>query len=152
MFAMRFRAALASLLAITVAATTFVAVPLLPPHLAQAEEPDPAPESCNCPGDKGKASTSRKRAHLGPDLDESDEIAALEGLHLALSEVGDGSVYVWHHRGGRLTGIVRPTASFKDAAGKVCRHVVVELTTAAVTKATEGIACRLANGRWQFDG
>lgn len=85
-------------------------------------------------------------------LDESDEIAALESVQLALSEVADGSTYVWHRANGRLSGVVQPTASFKDAAGNVCRHIVVSLTSGMASKKTEGIACRLSNGLWQLDG
>jgi surface antigen len=86
------------------------------------------------------------------ELDEDDEIAALESVQLALTEVADGSSYVWHRRHGRLSGLIHPTASFKDSAGHVCRHVVLILTTAQVTRKAEGIACRLSDGRWQLDG
>jgi surface antigen len=85
-------------------------------------------------------------------LDEKDEIAALERIQYALSEVGDGKTYVWRRWHGRLSGLVQPTASFKEASGKVCRHLVVLMTTGKVTKKQEGIACRLPSGRWQLDG
>jgi hypothetical protein len=87
-----------------------------------------------------------------PKLDEKDEIAALERIQYALSEVGDGKTYVWRRWHGRLSGIVQPTASFKDNGGKVCRHLIVLMTTGANTKKQEGIACRLPSGRWQLDG
>ena len=48
------------------------------------------------------------------ELDEKDEIAALERIQYALSEVSDGKTYVWRRWHGRLSGIVQPTASFKD--------------------------------------
>lgn len=85
-------------------------------------------------------------------LDVNDEIAALERIQYALSEVGDGSTYVWRRWHGHLSGVVQPTSSFKDASGKVCRHMVVLLTTGKRTKKIEGIACRLQSGRWQLDG
>ncbi len=85
-------------------------------------------------------------------LDDRDEIAALERIQYALSEIGDGGTYVWRRWHGRLGGIVQPTTSFKDDSGKVCRHMVVLLTTGKRTKRLEGIACRLASGRWQLDG
>jgi surface antigen len=66
--------------------------------------------------------------------------------------VGDGKTYVWRRWHGRLSGIVQPTASFKDNGGKVCRHLIVLMTTGANTKKQEGIACRLPSGRWQLDG
>jgi hypothetical protein len=87
-----------------------------------------------------------------PKLDEKDEIAALERIQYALSEVGDGKTYVWRRWHGRLSGIVQPTASFKDTGGKVCRHLIVLMTTGTNTKKQEGIACRLPSGRWQLDG
>ena len=87
-----------------------------------------------------------------PKLDEKDEVAALERIQYALSEVGDGKTYVWRRWHGRLSGIVQPTASFKDNGGKVCRHLIVLMTTGANTKKQEGIACRLPSGRWQLDG
>ena len=85
-------------------------------------------------------------------LDENDEIAALEAIRVALTEVGDGGTYVWHRKHGRLSGIVQPTASFKDPGGRVCRHIVLIMTVGAATGKAEGIACRLADGRWQLDG
>ncbi|HEY8246986.1 MAG TPA: hypothetical protein VIG38_06860 [Hyphomicrobium sp.] len=86
------------------------------------------------------------------ELDEKDEIAALERIQYALSEVSDGKTYVWRRWHGRLSGIVQPTASFKDSGGKVCRHLIVLMTTGKNTKKQEGIACRLPSGRWQLDG
>jgi hypothetical protein len=85
-------------------------------------------------------------------LDEKDEIAALERIQYALSEVGDGKTYVWKRWHGRLSGVIQPTSSFKDDTGKVCRHLIVLMTTGKNTKKQEGIACRLPSGRWQLDG
>jgi surface antigen len=85
-------------------------------------------------------------------LDANDEIAALERIQYALSEVGDGATYVWRRWHGQLSGIVQPTSSFRDTDGRVCRHMVVMLTTGTRTKKQEGIACRLPSGRWQLDG
>ncbi len=85
-------------------------------------------------------------------LDERDELAALEAVHVALSEVGDGSSYVWHRPGGIISGVIQPSASFKDISGRVCRHIEVMLIAGTHTRKTEGIACRLLNGSWQLDG
>ena len=85
-------------------------------------------------------------------LDESDEIAALESVQFALSEVGDGASYIWHRNNGHLSGMVQPVTSFKDSGGQVCRHVVVMLTSGVVSKKTEGVACRLDNGQWRLEG
>ncbi len=85
-------------------------------------------------------------------LDSRDETAVLEAVHLALTEVGDGSAYVWHGRSGRLSGVVSPTSSFKDTNGKICRHIVVALSADGYSRQTEGVACRLSTGTWQLEG
>lgn len=122
----------------------------------QAPAPQPSDKAggagCTCPQQKEKLWHRPKFADLRNELDEADEIAALESVQRALSEVGDGSTYVWHRRHGRLSGIVQPTSSFKDADGAVCRHIVVMLSTGSDTRRTEGIACRLPSGRWQLEG
>ena len=91
---------------------------------------------------------------LGHDggLNEEDEIAALEAIRVALSEVGDGASYVWHRRYGQLGGLVQPTHSFIDAHGRVCRRIIVILSAAMRSGRIEGTACRLAGGRWQLEG
>jgi 17 kDa outer membrane surface antigen len=86
------------------------------------------------------------------ELDAKDEIAALERVQYALSEVGDGTTYVWRRWHGRLAGVIHPISSFKDPSGKVCRHMMVLLTTGKRTSKMEGVACRLPSGRWQLDG
>ncbi|MEZ5844910.1 MAG: hypothetical protein R3D27_14400 [Hyphomicrobiaceae bacterium] len=88
------------------------------------------------------------RRLLGP----ADEIAALEAVQIALSEVGDGASYVWHRDHGRLSGVVKPTHSYFDAAGHVCRHVHVLLTSGDYTRRAEGVACRDETGIWSLDG
>ena len=98
------------------------------------------------------ASVKPKFAETNAHLDENDEIAALEAIRVALTEVGDGNSYVWYRRRGRLSGIVQPTVSFKDRAGRVCRHILLIITTGAASGRAEGIACRLGDGRWQLDG
>jgi hypothetical protein len=136
------------------------------PSLAQGAQPAappacicPAPaRTCACPSAPPPAkappvSPPRTRlAGTAPDLDDSDEIAALSAIGRALREVADGSTYVWYRWHGRLSGVVQPTASFRDAAGRVCRHIVVILTTGARTGRVEGIACRLDDGNWQLEG
>jgi surface antigen len=81
-----------------------------------------------------------------------DEVAALDAIRIALSEVGDGNSFVWHRHNGRLSGIVQPTRSFRDASGRVCRHIVVILSTGVRTGRIEGLACRLSDGSWQLEG
>lgn len=170
---------LVAVAAATISAVGLIAAAVLSPDFARASEPAthastglpasestaPAPRSapaspeksggtaCTCPpAGKQKLWNRPKFADYRSLLDEADEVAALESVQLALSEVGDGSTYVWHRLHGRLSGIVQPTASFKDAAGSVCRHIIVMLTAGPDSKRTEGIACRLPNGRWQLEG
>lgn len=82
----------------------------------------------------------------------SDEAAVLEAVQFALSRVADGSLYVWHRPSGLMSGSVKPTATFKDANGMLCRHLVVEISTEAKFRTMEGIACRGARGIWRLDG
>jgi hypothetical protein len=91
-------------------------------------------------------------ADLKASLDDTDAIAALEAVQLALTEVGDGATYVWHRKHGRLSGAVQPTTSFKDGTGHVCRHIVVALTSGTYTRKAEGIACRQKTGVWVLEG
>lgn len=118
---------------------------------AAEEKYSTAAPSCTCPNSANRP-IKPKFADLTLPLDESDEIAALESVQFALSEVADGSSYVWHRNNGRLSGIVKPLASFKDVGGSVCRHVVVVLNSTDTTKKTEAVACRLSTGVWQLDG
>jgi hypothetical protein len=141
------------------------------PSTAQGVKPAPPspPQTCTCPAPErtcvcppapqrppSKAPPANparsKLANFAPDLDESDEIAALSAIGRALREVADGSSYVWYRWHGRLSGVVHPTVSFADAAGRRCRHVVVILTTGLRTGRIEGIACRLEDGNWSLEG
>jgi surface antigen len=108
--------------------------------------------ACSCPSAGEKTSRPKFAEFSGRVLDESDEIAALESVQLGLSRMDDGTPFVWRRNNGRLSGIVRPTASFRSPKGDLCRHVVVLLTTGFKTRTAEGVACRLANGRWQLEG
>lgn len=121
----------------------------------RAEEKAPAPSSCSCPPNKEPRENlwpRPKYAGAATDLQMSGEVSALEALHLALTEVGDGALYVWHRHDGQVGGVVQPTASFKDARGKICRHIVVLLSSGIRTRRTEGLACRLDSGAWQLEG
>ncbi len=113
--------------------------------------------ACGCPQGKEKLWARPKFAEMPAlsqpvMLDETDEIAALESVQFALSEVGDGASYIWHRNNGRLSGMVQPVTSFKDGQGQICRHVVVILTSGNNSKKTEGVACRLTTGQWKLEG
>ncbi|NOT70180.1 MAG: hypothetical protein HOP09_02530 [Hyphomicrobium sp.] len=135
--------------AFTLAAAVFVST-----EFAAAAEATPSgpSASCSCPNSGSQKSSKPKLAELTLPLDESDEIAALESVQFALTEVADGSSYVWHRSHGRLSGVIKPMNSFKDASGSVCRHVLVVFNSSDATKKTEAIACRLPTGVWQLDG
>ena len=111
------------------------------PACADSIEPRPVSRTDLTPG-----------TDLRPTLDTEDELAVLDAIHTALSQVGDGNSYVWHRHHGRLSGIMQPTTSFKDQSGQVCRHLVVMLVAGRYVQKTEGIACRLEAGRWQLAG
>lgn len=139
----------------TAGLTAFALVSLIfmSADLADAAEASTAnTPSCSCPENGGKTSGRPKLAGLNTPLDEADEIAALESLQFALSEVADGSSYVWHRSHGRLSGIVKPIGSFKGKQGAVCRNIIVVLNSADHTKKTEVTACRLVTGVWQLEG
>ena len=156
---MRVPASLASLAAGVAAA--ILALALVPQRVVAQDAKPAEPAPCTCPNlgpnpapnsSKPDHSAKPKFAEANAFLDENDEIAALEAIRVALTEVGDGGTYVWRRNHGRLSGIVQPTASFKDPGGRVCRHIVLIMTVGTATGKAEGIACRLADGRWQLDG
>ena len=135
-------------------AFALVAALFVSSDFAVAEDAKPAAPlpGCSCPNSASQKPVKPKLAELTMPLDESDEVAALESVQFALSEVADGSSYVWHRNNGRLSGIVKPLASFKDVHGSVCRHVVVVFNATDLTKKTEAVACRLTTGVWELDG
>ena len=104
-----------------------------------------------CPRAAGETATTSKFFETKILLDQNDEYAALESVQLALTEVADGSSYIWRRSHGRLSGIVKPLSSFKDTNGSVCRHAVVVLSGVEATKRTEIVACRLPTGIWQLE-
>lgn len=135
-----------------VTAFSLVAAIFMTSDFAAADDRLSAAPGCTCPDRKSSSATKPKFAGIKPSLDASDEIAALESLQFALTEVADGSSYVWHRSNGRLSGIVKPMSSFKDKSGSICRHVLVVLNSSDNTMKTEAVACRLTTGVWQLDG
>jgi surface antigen len=83
-------------------------------------------------------------------LDQSDQIAALYALHMALNQVADGGTFVWSKRSRALRGIIRPTSVFRNADGQICRHVIYALSLGRYRKQIELVACREAGGRWRL--
>jgi 17 kDa outer membrane surface antigen len=138
----------------TAVAACAVSLLLAPPAQVQAADNTPAEtRPCTCPGQNDPARQVRpKFADLQANLDETDEIAALEAVRIALSEVGDGGAFVWRRENGRLSGVIKPTSSFRNVDGKICRHLIIVLAAGVRTSKIEGVACRLGNGRWELDG
>lgn len=151
---MRPEPSLVSIVATGTAAFFLAAAALVWTGPAGADEPKPnAP--CTCSGNghpTDKPWPKPAFAEFKAPLDENDEIAALEALQLALSEVGDGAAYVWQRRNGRLSGYVKPTMSFRDRGGQVCRHILVMLSSGTYARKAEVIACRGDKGIWSLTG
>lgn len=141
-----------SFAAFGVTAFALVAGIFVSTDFARAADAPPATPGCTCPQSDGKTSIKPKLAALNPPLDERDEIATLQSLQFALTEVADGSSYVWHRAHGRLSGLVQVTGSYKNAQGAVCRKAIVVLNSLDDTKKIETIACRLGNRSWQLGG
>lgn len=87
---------------------------------------------------------------LKAKLDDSDRVAALRALHLALTRISDGATFVWRKRSRQLAGVIKPTAAFRNANGQVCRHLIYSLSLGRYIKSIESVACRDAKGRWQL--
>jgi len=81
-----------------------------------------------------------------------DELATLHAIATALSSVGDGGAYVWQRRNGLLSGLIRPTTSFKSQSGAACRHVIVRLSSRRYSRQIEGIASQDPNGTRSLNG
>lgn len=138
-------ASIETVFACAVTAFSFVAYMFLSAGDAFSDDRSAKSQSGAC----ATATTMPARPHK---LNDQDQIAALERLQYALSEVGDGATFVWRRWHGNLSATVRPTSSFKDTTGRVCRHVIVVLASDQRSKRVEGIACRLPDGRWQLEG
>lgn len=147
---MSHRVSLFPLAAAGLTAFAFVTAIFLSADFVSAAGSNAAPD-CPCAKSAAAARKPSSVAVAKAPLDETDQIAALETIQFALTQVADGSSYVWHRGHGRLSGIVKPVSSFKDTRGGVCRHAVVVLSATDETKRTEIVACRMASGVWQLE-
>ena len=91
-------------------------------------------------------------SELKARLDQSDRVAAVQALELALSELGDGVTLVWQRPERRLVGRIKPVSAFRDDQGRVCRHVVYSLALGTYQRQIEGVACREPDGSWSLSG
>ena len=89
-------------------------------------------------------------AELRSRLDQKDQIVAMRALHLALNQVEDGGTFLWQKKSRSLKGMIKPSKAFRNADGRVCRHVIYALSLGRFLKQIEGIACRQNDGRWQL--
>lgn len=87
---------------------------------------------------------------LRAKLDDSDRLAALRALHMALSRISDGATFIWRKKSRSLAGVIKPTTAFRNVKGQVCRHLIYSLSLGKYVKSIEGVACRGADGRWQL--
>ena len=136
----------------------FFPAPAAPSPAIQPDGSADASSSGSNPWDAGTTVTMPDGSELqqaaGPFqlLGLADMRATLEAIRFALTEVADGATYVWRRQSGPLHGIVRPTSSFRDDQGRVCRHIVLGVAIGATRRKVEGIACRARTGRWTLSG
>lgn len=148
LYVMRSMSGLLSYAAVGLAAFFVVATVLLtaPPAHAEGARQKHGRISC-LPICRHSPATLAKAPRLKSDL-----AATLESVQYALSSVGDGGTYVWRRHGGAVSGVVQPTRSFRNAKGSLCRYLHLLVTRKGKTAKAEGIACRLADGRWNLEG
>jgi surface antigen len=153
-FIMRSSSSLASLAAALAAALALGATLFFAVDGATATEPRSDGAACPCAVNKqgNKPWSPRTHADLKATLNARDEVAALEAVQWALTTAADGATFVWHRQHGRLSGFVQPTSSFKDASSRVCRHMVMMLSSGGYSRKAEGVACREPNGVWWLAG
>lgn len=119
--------------------------------------PAPLPLKAEESGAKDVAAVANQPAPQGlqelkTSLDRSDRTVALQALHMALSELGDGVTLVWRRPVSQLTGRIKPVSAFRDDQGRICRSVVYSLAWGEREKEIEGVACRGDDGRWAIAG
>ncbi len=155
---MRFNKSLSLPIAATFLAVLLTATCVFPTGLVVAEEPknqnilSSQDLKVNTQTAVPTPAVQKAQKRVAYSLSRADRIAALESVQFGLSRVSDGSSYIWHRSHGRLSGVVRPTKSFKDRAGKICRHFEVIYVSGDLAKRLETVACRLDNGVWEISG
>ena len=117
--------------------------------------PAPLPLKAGESGAEGLAASEGQQlglSELKARLDQSDRLAAMQALELALSELGDGVTLVWQRPERGLVGKIKPVSAFRDDQGRVCRHVVYSLALGTYQRQIEGVACREPDGSWSLSG
>ncbi len=79
-----------------------------------------------------------------------DAAATLEAIDTALRSVRDGGSFVFHRNRGALTGIIKPTRTFRAHDGRLCRDIEVELNAQHRARRVVGTACLDAQDTWRL--
>ena len=119
---------------------------------ALADTPPDVPGAAASQSHQIQPMSSASLAQLKSELDQIDRLAVLEAIHVGLTDAPDGSTYMWRRHNGKIAGSVRPTNSFRDTYGKVCRYLVFQLLLGEHLRQIEGIACRQDDRSWLLEG
>ena len=119
---------------------------------ALAGTPPDVPVAAPAQSYQAQPMPSASLAQLKSELDQIDRLAVLEAIHVGLTDAPDGSTYMWRRHNGKIAGSVRPTSSFRDTYGKVCRYLVFQLLLGEHLRQIEGIACRQDDRSWLLEG
>ena len=160
--AARSDALIAPFLGFIAAAVFLVGMVMLTPMPAFAGEPPAqangqpqASPPCSCgdqAGQTARVTPIDPKADPRGLLDQHDQMAVFQAMHLALTEVADGSSYVWHRSHGRLSGVVQLNGTTRNGATSICRRMTIMLTSGPETRKITTSACRLADHSWQIVG
>lgn len=143
---------LAPLAAAYVAFGLFFGISARPAYADTPAPPESAAPSVSTQAAFPGAISPNTFAELKAGLDQTDRLAVLEAIHVGLSDAPDGATYMWRRHNGKIAGSVRPTMSFRDIEGKVCRYLVFQLLLGEHMRQVEGIACRQDDKSWLLEG
>ena len=74
---------------------------------------------------------------------------ANKAINQALKKVADGTAYQWQHKRSNLAGNIKPTTTYLNTKGQLCRHIQFSLYAAGnIKKKSEALVCRNNNGQW----
>jgi surface antigen len=82
---------------------------------------------------------------IGAEIDDSDRGCMGHALELA----GEKKTVVWTNSTTGLSYRLTPTSNFEDAK-QPCREFITEVSAKSKAAQIKGVACRRANGEWQF--
>ncbi len=82
-------------------------------------------------------------------LVSSDLVLYENTAQTGLAEASDGEISGWSNPETGNSGIFRPVRSFFARDGRYCRQYRTSVAFGDGTQSGDGIACQLADGRWQ---